>query len=259
MTQAPDFTLWLGSFGFSEWEVPETIEESLEQAIVEHFYPGGKRTVDSMGPKRGTITWQGWLMDQFAEKRRDELESMVRAGQSVPLIYSTRIMTVIPKRVSFRFQRHYQIPYTIELEVVDDLAQPGPDDFTDLDAAVAADVARVQVLSTIIEDIILAEAVVELVAAIAVTPDPAGATLDEIGRLFEVTVAAKGTSAGLLDSLDSGLTSAGAPGLYASGVDPVAMAGSVDTLVMVGAAVPAALEATSRLGRTQKNLSGIEG
>jgi hypothetical protein len=136
-----DFVTVLGTVAFFSFEVPAELNDGGAQSLKTHKYPGGSRTIDTMGPDDDVITWSGFFEGGSAESRWDQINVMRAAGVAVPLTWSTRTKTVVVKTATIRYRRYYHIGYTISCEVLQDLTQPVPPPFLDLDMLLQSDAA----------------------------------------------------------------------------------------------------------------------
>lgn len=119
-----DLVLFLGDMEFEGAEVPPQITIGGEQRLVTHDLVGGLRQIDAMGGFCLPIEWSGWLRGPQALKRGRYLDTMRAQGKLLTLMWSEFIYTVVIRRFSADFQRFYQMPYSIVLEVAEDLGQP---------------------------------------------------------------------------------------------------------------------------------------
>ena len=78
-------TLTLGGVAFQGFEIPDSLNFGGEQALAIHKFPGGSRTVDSMGPDDDDIRWSGRFRGTSAEQRATLLDYMRRQGQQILL------------------------------------------------------------------------------------------------------------------------------------------------------------------------------
>jgi nucleoid-associated protein YgaU len=111
-----------------------------------------------MGAFSAPLSWTGWFRGQNALARARYLDSMRMAGRQLTLTLSELRYKVVIKKFTATFERTYQIPYAITLEVVQDEAQPltelvektSVDSLIDYDAIAAADlVAALQKMEEI--------------------------------------------------------------------------------------------------------------
>lgn len=119
-----DLALFLGDFEFQEEEIPERIAIGGEQRLVTRELVGGLKQVHAMGASSDPIQWTGWLRGPDALERGRYLDTLRSQGNQLTLVWSEFVYTVVIHRFTADFERYYQLPYTIVLEVVDDLSQP---------------------------------------------------------------------------------------------------------------------------------------
>ncbi|NOV25887.1 hypothetical protein E5S69_20505 [Cupriavidus necator] len=119
-----DLALYLGEMQFDGTEIPQQIAIGGEQRLVTHDLIGGLRAVDAMGGFCLPIEWSGWLRGQDAMQRARYLDTMRAQGKPLALTWSEFIYAVVIRTFRADFQRFYQMPYSIVLEVVEDLGQP---------------------------------------------------------------------------------------------------------------------------------------
>ncbi len=117
-----DTILLLGTFAFSGSEVPPELSSGGDQAMAVQKLIGGTRVVDAMGPDPAPVTWSGRLQGPQAESRLRTLEAMRDKGEKVSLSWGAQRKSVVIKSVRYRWERFYQILYSIECEVVEDSA-----------------------------------------------------------------------------------------------------------------------------------------
>jgi len=120
----PDFKLMLGGVAFQDFEIPPEIAGGLKQGNFVHQYPGGSRTVDTTGPEYDPVEWHGVFLDGTAQQRANALNTMAKNGQPVSLTFGAFNFQVIVEQFTWKFQRYYQIPYTIRLLVITDNTNP---------------------------------------------------------------------------------------------------------------------------------------
>lgn len=135
-----DFTLTLGDVSFQDFEIPDEIKNlGGEQTLQTHKYAGGQKTIDAFGADDAPIGWSGTFLDGNAEQRCQALDAMRRAGTPALLSFSSFSYDVVIKKFTFDFQRFYQIPYSIELEVQSDNTQPITDNGDDSESVIQGD------------------------------------------------------------------------------------------------------------------------
>ncbi|MGZ5029012.1 MAG: hypothetical protein ACXWAT_00925 [Methylobacter sp.] len=119
-----DTVLKLGDFEFSRFEIPEKIGFGGDQALVIHNLVGGARIIDAMGRQNKPLEWSGLFYGETALERARYLDRLRVAGQKLELTWSEFRYSVVIRSFNPDFERFYKIPYSISLEVVEDLTQP---------------------------------------------------------------------------------------------------------------------------------------
>jgi len=145
MTQSVILTL--DDFTFVDTEIPERIDFGGHQNLVLHDLVGGVRVVDAMGAFSEPLQWAGMFRGPEALSRARYLDAKRVAGKKLTLTWSELRYQVVIREFRATFERSYQIPYNIVLEVVADEAQPqatlvekvSVDSLIDYDAIAAAD------------------------------------------------------------------------------------------------------------------------
>lgn len=113
-------SLSLGGVTFTGFECPEELPFGGKQRIAEHQVIGGSRTVDAMGPTPEVISWHGRFRGADALSRAQELDSMRQSGAEVDLSWESVYYTVVISHFVARPNKSYEVPYEIEVVVVDD-------------------------------------------------------------------------------------------------------------------------------------------
>lgn len=134
-----DFILSLGGVAFLEFEVPPEIKAGGKQALFLHKYAGGARTADTQGPDDDPLQWQGIFMDQTAQARCRQIDTMRRQGLPIALVWSGYNYTVIIESFTWDFKKFWYIPYEIKLAVVQDNTQPSPQPPVDTEGQMQTD------------------------------------------------------------------------------------------------------------------------
>jgi hypothetical protein len=117
-------TVTLGDFVFAGMEMPESLRFGGGQALVVHRLIGGQKVVDAMGPDDAPPEWGGWFRGENALERARYLDTLRKQGKALTFTYSEFRYLVLIASFTADFQRPYQIPFRISLEVVDDLTAP---------------------------------------------------------------------------------------------------------------------------------------
>ena len=120
----PDTTVNLGPFQFALFEIPEKVSWGGSQRIAVHELVGGQRVLDAMGRSDRPLVWSGLFMGQNATERARFLDTMRAQGLPQTLTFGQLAYSVLIKQFEPNYERFYQIPYRIELEVIADLANP---------------------------------------------------------------------------------------------------------------------------------------
>jgi hypothetical protein len=148
-----DLTLTLGNITFTGFELPERIPFGGDQMLVTHKLVGGQRTVDAMGPDEAPIGWSGWIIGQNAVARAQAIDAMRVSGLPQRLTWSGLDYQVVVRSFLPSFERFYQIPYRIVLEVIANNTQPVTSSATPpIDEAVNADNVTANTLAQSIGD-----------------------------------------------------------------------------------------------------------
>lgn len=116
--------LSLGGVDFQGWELPEEVPLGGQQAGTMQKMAGGFRVFDASGPDDAPIKWNGQFRGASAMSRAMALDGMRRAGGLQSFFVLGLAYSVIIRNFVFKPQRAgIEVPYEIELEVVQDLAQ----------------------------------------------------------------------------------------------------------------------------------------
>lgn len=148
-----DLTLTLGDITFTGFEVPQRIPFGGDQMLVTHKLVGGQRTVDAMGPDEAPIEWSGWIIGQNAVARAQSIDAMRISGIPQRLTWNGFDYQVVVRSFKPVFERFYQIPYSIVLEVIANNTQPVTTSATPpIDEAVSDDNTTADGLVTQVSD-----------------------------------------------------------------------------------------------------------
>lgn len=124
-----DLILLLGAFEFQENEIPASINFGGSQNLAIHQLIGGGRIVDSMGNNDHDISWSGLFFNNVttglsAIDRAREVNTLRTLGLELELVFYDLIYLVKIKEFRPSFERFYQVPYSITLQVIQDLNLP---------------------------------------------------------------------------------------------------------------------------------------
>lgn len=201
-----DTVIKLGDFEFGHLEVPEHINFGGDQKIAVHELVGGQRVVDAMGRSDADITWSGIFLGSAALQRARYLDSLRIAGQSLLFTYSQFNYRVVIKSFTANFERYYQIPYQITLEVVSDLTQ-SVTTITSLsfDDVIISDMNLALDLATLINNPSLSSAIGLLNQAVLAVPSFDSATQAQINSVLIPLASAQANVSLLINTVNSGL------------------------------------------------------
>jgi hypothetical protein len=250
--------MFLGTFQFQDFEVPEHISFGGENMITKHKLSGGRKVFDVMGTDEDDIKWSGILgLTTDLDSRVEELQTLRRAGQSIPLSFSNYYFTVIVKDIKFPEYRFGRANYTITLCVVDDQTQSSNDD-QDLGDAVDGDLssAILNPITSTLQDVEDFAGMVQ--SALAPVQAIAGAVVSLTGgstaalAVLQATEGAQSVISGVAGVANASLSALGSLPVIAGGLAAGAWVNSVTTL----ATQVSQIDATSNyVGRVISNLS----
>jgi hypothetical protein len=211
-----DLTLTLGDITFADFEVPERINWGGEQLLTTHQLIGGQRVVDAMGPSEAAIDWSGWIIGQNAVTRAQTIDAMRVSGVAQQLTWNGFNYQVIVRSFTPSFERFYQIPYRISLEVIANNTQPITSSETPpIDQAVSTDNTAADALVLSVGDSVLSSlmGVVDTLIAVALGVSAISAALSGTSGASSASVAsAAAVSTGSIStapqSTINGITSA---------------------------------------------------
>ena len=199
-------TLTLGGIVFTDFEIPEDIDNSGgKQMLAIHKLPGGGRVVDAMGPDSDPIRWSGRFRGSTAEERAGLLEYMGSTGQQILLTYSLRRYQVVIDSFEADFHQTYEIPYSIACTVVLDETAAILSAAVGFVESMAADLVSAVGLSSVIPNSAINTAVTGVAAAF--TNYQAGVP-NTTNALAASTAAAEGP---LVSSLQGSITGRSRP------------------------------------------------
>jgi len=117
--------LSLGKFNFKDYEIPERIEYTTQDNIVEHKLPGGVKQIDNLGPDPGDIEFSGILLGSNRTQRQQQLEAIRTKGAIVPLIWSTEHRDVFVRHIKWT-TKGGMINFTVTCLVIPTTPSNGP-------------------------------------------------------------------------------------------------------------------------------------
>lgn len=116
--------LTLGEVTFANFEIPESINFGTEQALSVKKLVGGKKQIDAMGGFPDEISWSGMLFESTASFRALFLDNLCISGSPTVLTFGLFSYSVVVKKFQASFKRFYDIPYSITVEVIENLNSP---------------------------------------------------------------------------------------------------------------------------------------
>jgi hypothetical protein len=179
----PDVTLVLGGVTFSDLEIPAEIEGGGAQAMQVHKLLGGARVIDALGRDDEALEWSGRFQGGDAEGRAQTLDQIRIAGQPVLLTWGSRSYTVVVASFRWKWQRFYQILYSISCVVQDDGTTAPASSNATTDDLVGGDMDSIADITPNLTDSTVAPAISGLSSAIAALGTLQGASLTALGPI----------------------------------------------------------------------------
>jgi hypothetical protein len=270
----PDFVLTLGSVQFKKFEIPRELGGGLTQSTFIHKYPGGARTVDTMGPDYDTLEWSGTFLDSDAESRCLDLKALAAAGSEITLTFSQFSYQVVIAKFTFKFRRYYQIDYSISLTVIADNSNPigdagqsdtgatgtqGPSTTDNPDESVMQqDVADVADDAGQIDNGVLSGAVGSITSLVDSVDSIVGMGQSDLASLSGFVNTALSTANGLVSTFDSAVVAAGAVANFVSGTTPQAFIATLNALSAANYNLCYAADAANKLSRLQLSVVSLQ-
>lgn len=254
----PDTILQMGDFEFSGKEIPEFIPFGGEQRLVVHKLVGGKRNVQAMGSDPMPISWSGLFFGATARDRARYVKTLMDAGKELDLIWDEFFYRVVIREFRADFERFYQLPYQITLEVVEDksgavlaIAAPSVDDLVNQDATSITD------LADSIGDPTLSSLVSSLNSAISAVSDIAKAATSTINSIVKPLNAVRARVEVLLASVNNTVRSVTTLGGILPNNPISTNVGRILRQATAAAQIPMLQQMDVTLGRMGKNLGSI--
>jgi hypothetical protein len=130
---------------FRETEVPEDIVFGGTQKLAVHELIGGGRQVDAMGRREKDLDWGGLILGPDAMDRAFHLENLRVQGNPLTLTWGRLNYLVAIEEFLPKYQRFYQIPYTIRCVVINNNTAPVPAvDNAGVDDAISEDMTTAE-------------------------------------------------------------------------------------------------------------------
>jgi hypothetical protein len=223
-----DTTVQLGDFTFTSFEVPEVIPFGGEQELAIHKLPGGAKVVDAMGWFPKALKWGGRFQGENAKARALYVQGLFQIGQALTLTWDSFRYQVVPRIFDCDFERFYQLPYTLELEVVQDLTSPVTTAPTvTIDDQVASDMASATASATAVGDTTLTGNLTSVQTAISAVPTFEGATQAQLTSVLGPIATAQTYVASLVASNTATANAGGTFCGMEGGAAPAALAASL--------------------------------
>lgn len=118
--------LILGDISFANEEIPEQMPFGGDQNTYIHKFLGGEREIHPMGRDDRDIEWSGLFFGSTAAFRAKYLDGVRVEGKPLNLLWSQFSYTVVVKQFEADYVRDNVLPYTIKVEIVQDLNKPFP-------------------------------------------------------------------------------------------------------------------------------------
>lgn len=179
-----DTTLVLGGFVFRDMEIPSELTLGGEQSIKIHKLVGGQRIINAMGSDEGEIIWSGLMLGPDALDRALALDSMRAAG--LPVIFSvfSVLYNVVVSKFVFVPERYYQVKFTINLTVVQNLTlQLNTSSLLSFTDSILADLASLNGLAGLLNIPSLTSAVGSLNSAVSAVPNFDSASINQLNSV----------------------------------------------------------------------------
>jgi hypothetical protein len=114
----PTPLLTLGSFAFEGLESPERILLKSKQRLVIHHLGSGLTTIDSLGEDYEIVSFRGIFSGKNAASRIRAIEHLKTQGDPLPLVWSSRLLSVLIHGFELNYTSGRWIPYRLTCHVV---------------------------------------------------------------------------------------------------------------------------------------------
>ena len=243
----------LGSVVLQGVEVPSELALAGQQKLVVHKLPGGDRVINAVGADPAAIALSGMFTGPFTSSRYSALDAMRTAGTPVQLLAAGQSFLVVVSRFSYTIQqRGAVIPYTIDLEVIPQLASSlssaGTASYAGL---ISPDTASA--LAAVSAGLTISEGDSSLLAASSALTGLSGVATTSTGYVAGLGAAASALSACLTSNGTNlvAIADAALNGICSSAASlaaAVAAAGAIAEAVQAGSYINRALSGTSATG-----------
>lgn len=202
-----DTTLVLGGIIFKSFEIPEEFNFGGEQELAIHKLVGGKRVVDALGQDDADIIWSGRFQSHDALSRAQALDEMRKSGKQQTFTVAGLSYTVVVREFHARFQRKYQLLYTITLAVVQDNTVSPAATSSTLDDLVGSDMSKIKTLTPMVMDPTIAPAFAGLQKSLSDAGTLEGATLTTLAPASAAAANATSVVQTSMNSVDQSILS----------------------------------------------------
>ncbi len=125
LANVSDTPIWIGSFQLQGFEAPQHLNVGGQQKLAVHDFPGGIRTVQSLGafpPEE--ISWEGIFLGSDAWSRAYELDLLRVKGAAVDLVFGSWGYTGKIRHLEIIVRHEWLCRYRIFYIPITDLATP---------------------------------------------------------------------------------------------------------------------------------------
>ncbi|MBX9934558.1 MAG: phage tail protein [Methylobacterium sp.] len=247
----------LGGITLRGHEVPEKIPFGGKQKLAKHVLIGGRRVTDAMGGDDCDIRWEGRFRGADALSRARSLNEMRKRGARIPLTWGGLYYLVVIEDFEADYRQVFDLPYRIELYVLDDGGGSGGNVGPGLDALVGGDLGSALGLIGLIGSGAVSGTLGGLRDAIGSVPSLPTAAVALIAPIQTAAALAVDVADAAIVEMDNAITSANEP-------DPALLAGpgfaaSLMAQFTALEAQDALLRTRGLVGRVAVNLGTIAG
>ena len=112
-------------FEFQDFEIPELLNAGGTQTIAVHEFPGGVKTVQSLGAFPPKLTWKGFFYGtnpagESAFLRAKQLDQLRFSGLNYLFVYGVWKWEGIITKLDINIHYQWHVEYAIEVEVIED-------------------------------------------------------------------------------------------------------------------------------------------
>lgn len=110
---------------FQSTEIPESLNEmGGEQQLAVHTFPGGAKTIQTLGAFPSALSWEGWLMGTNAAARSYQIDRKRVTGTIALLTYGAFSWLGYVRKYGAKPRNQFMIRYSITFEPLQDLSGP---------------------------------------------------------------------------------------------------------------------------------------